>query len=332
MSGDMKVLLVGTGPMAIAYGRVLNALSAAWSAVGRGSQSAAQFEAATGREPVLGGLDAYLDTHNASVDAAIVALPVHNLVAAAISLLDAGTRRILVEKPAGLNADDIEDLARVAARTGADVFVAYNRRFYASVAAARRLIAEDGGVTSFHMEFTELADRVAKSVGDRVLLSNWFLANSTHVVDLAFHLGGKPAIAAGLVTGGLDWHPQAACFAGHGRTKKGAVFSWHADWSSAGRWGLDLRTPHRRLILQPLETLTVQEKGGFAALSMPIDDELDGQFKPGLYRQVEAFLSDAPTETELLTIAAHSEMVGRWYGLICPPPTASPFACAVNAH
>ncbi len=328
----MKVLLVGAGPMAVAYARVLDALGAAWSAVGRGAQSAAQFAAATGREPVLGGLGAYLDAASTRPDAAIVALPVRDLAATAALLLDAGTPRVLVEKPAGLTASEIEELACAAARARADVFVAYNRRFYASVTAARDLVAEDGGITSFHMEFTELADRVGDSVGDRVLLSNWFLANSTHVVDLAFHLGGEPVTAGGLVAGALDWHPQAACFAGHGRTKKGAVFSWHADWSSAGRWGLDLRTPRRRLILQPLETLAVQEKGNFAVSPAPIADELDRRFKPGLYRQVEAFLSDAPAATALPTIAAHSEMVRRWYALICPPAAASPVARAVNAH
>ncbi len=327
----MNILLVGAGPMAVAYSRVLDALNAAWTVVGRGAHTAAQFTAATGREPALGGLATYLNVHSAPIDAAIVALPVRELAAAARSLLEGGTRRILVEKPAGLTASEIEELARAAARVRADVFVAFNRRFYSSVAVAQRLIAEDGGVTSFHMEFTEFADRVRISVSDHMLLNNWFLANSTHVVDLAFYLGGEPATASGLSAGALDWHPPGASFVGHGQTKVGAVFSWHADWSSAGRWGLDLRTPQRRLILQPLETLAVQDKGSFAVSPYAIADELDRQFKPGLYRQVEAFLSDWPATTALPTIAAHSEMVRRWYAVICPPAAARP-VLAANAH
>ncbi len=331
MSGDLNILLVGAGPMAVAYGRVLDALGAAWTVVGRSAQSAAQFAAATGREPVLGGLMSYLETLRAPIDAAIVALPVRELAAAARLLLASGTRRILIEKPAGLTATEIEELARAAARAHADVFVAYNRRFYSSVAVARRLITEDGGVTSFHMEFTELASRVRKSVSDLMVLNNWFLANSTHVVDLAFYLGGEPEMASGLSAGTLDWHPPGASFVGHGQTKAGAVFSWHADWSSAGRWGLDLRTAQRRLILQPLETLAVQDKSTFAVLPFEIDDELDRQFKPGLYRQVEAFLSVQPATTALPTIAAHSEMVRLWYAVICSPAAASRPALAVNA-
>ena len=328
----MNVLLIGAGPMAVAYGRVLNALGVAWTVVGRGNRSAAQFATATGRAPVVGGLASYLVNPDVSVDAAIVALPVRQLAAATKSLIEARARRILVEKPAGLTASEIEDVARAAGRGRADVFVAYNRRFYSSVAAARRLIDEDGGVTSFHMEFTEFSERILKSVDDRMLLSNWFLANSTHVVDLAFFLAGEPTAATGLSAGELDWHPPGAAFVGHGRTATGAVFSWHADWGSAGRWGLDLRTPRRRLILQPLETLAVQEKGSVAISHYPIDDDLDRQFKPGLYRQVEAFLSEKPVTSALPTIAAHSVMVRRWYPLICPSAAASSPTLAARAN
>jgi predicted dehydrogenase len=323
----MSVLVIGAGPTAIAYGRVLSAMGASWTVVGRGPKSASEFAAATGREPLLGGLSAFLGMMDRPIDAAIVAIPIRGLAAAVKALLDAGARRILVEKPAGLDADEIDGVARATTATSrqSDVFVAYNRRFYSSVTTAKRLIEEDGGVTSFHIDFTEIADRVRASVSDQVLLRNWFLANSSHVIDLAFSLGGEPVDVSGLSGGSLDWHPPGAGFVGHGRTKSGAIFSWHADWGSAGRWGLDLRTRHRRLILQPLEALSVQEKGSFAISPFPIADELDRQFKPGFYRQVEAFLSDQPGKTRLPTIAAHAEMVRRWYSIICPPAAARQF-------
>ncbi len=314
------VLLVGAGPMAIAYGHALNALRVSWTVVGHGGASAAKFEAATGKQPELGGFAAYLQTHpELSATPVIIALPVPQLASAVKAFVQAGARRVLVEKPAGLTGPAIEEAAQAAARAGSQVFVGYNRRFYASVAAARSLIAEDGGVTSFHMEFTERVSRILAAGIERQVLRNLFLANSSHVVDLAFYLCGEPSTLSGITAGELDWHPSGAIFAGHGRTKTGAVFSWHADWTSAGRWGLDVRTPRRRLILQPLESLAIQEKNSFAISSYSIADELDRQFKPGLYRQVEAFLSDAPSKTALPTIAAHSETVRRWYSVICTP-------------
>ena len=305
----MKLLLVGAGPMATAYAKALAGMSVPFEAVGQGPRSAAAFAEATGTRPVEGGLSAFLARGSAGVDAAIVALPIPKLAEAAAQLLKAGVRRILVEKPAGLTADEIDGLARAASHAGADVFVAYNRRFYASVAAARAMIAEDGGVSSFHFEFTEFVARVITPDKDPAVLSNWLLGNSSHVLDLAFHLCGEPAEMDGAVTGSLPWHPDGAVFAGHGRTRAGALFTWHADWSSAGRWGLDIRTPRRRLLLQPLETLQVQEKSSLDLHQVALADELDCNYKPGLYRQLAAFLSADPHATELPSIAAHAAAV-----------------------
>ncbi|MEA2978776.1 MAG: hypothetical protein QOF09_599 [Alphaproteobacteria bacterium] len=314
--------------MAIAYGRVLNALGVPWSVAGRGDGSAKAFQAACGIAPVQGGLEKYLRDYPVSRNtAAIVALPIPQLAKATRMLAEAGVERVLVEKPAGLDASEIDGVAQAAARTGTGIFVAYNRRFYAAVSVARAMIAEDGGATSFHMEFTEIESLVRKAPLDAAVLANWFLANSTHVIDLAFHLCGQPAAAEGMTAGSLAWHPVGAVFVGHGRTETGALFSWHADWSSAGRWGLDVRTARRRLLLQPLEQLSVQEKGSFAVVQHPLADELDRTFKPGLYRQVEAFLSSDPARLGLPTIMGHAACVRRWFAAICPP--AGPRTAAV---
>ena len=48
--------------------------------------------------------------------------------------------------------EEFEDLVRATSEKEANVFVAYNRRFYASVLKAQEIIEEDGGVTSFNFE------------------------------------------------------------------------------------------------------------------------------------------------------------------------------------
>jgi predicted dehydrogenase len=320
----MNILLVGAGPMALAYAKVLQAMGLGFSVVGRGAASAKAFAEACGVAPSMGGFDAWLAANRPSPQTlAIVALPIPALAAASCRLAEAGVRRILVEKPGGLQTLDIEAVAQAASQSGAEIYVGYNRRFCASVQAARRLIAEDGGVSSFQFEFTEIESRVLAIHGAREVLENWFLANSTHVVDTAFFLGGEPAEMSAAVSGSLAWHPAGAVFAGHGRTDAGAQFSWHADWSSAGRWGIDVRTPKRRLILQPLEQLSVQDKGSFTISSHAIDDRLDKQFKPGLYRQVEALLSRDPAAAGLPTIAHQAVAARRWYSRMCPAVAAA---------
>jgi predicted dehydrogenase len=240
--------------------------------------------------------------------AAIVAVPIPQLASTAEALIAAGLRRILLEKPAGLNLVEIERVADAARLAAADVFVAYNRRFYSSVATARAIIAEDGGVSSFHVDFTEMAERFMSSDKHPSVLTNWFLANSSHVLDLAFHLGGRPIELTGMTGGNLAWHPAGAIFAGYGRTAPGALFTWHADWTSAGRWGLDLRTRKRRLLLQPLESLQVQEKGSFVLTEIRSADSFDSDFKPGVYRQMQAFLQ-GNRNGALPSIGQHLELV-----------------------
>ena len=103
-----------------------------------------------------------------------------------------GVKRILVEKPAGTTLEEVAQVASEAENQRAEVYVAYNRRFFASTIKAQSIIAEDRGVTSFAFEFTEWSHQIVDLEKDPRVKKNWFLANSTHVVDLAFYLGGIP--------------------------------------------------------------------------------------------------------------------------------------------
>lgn len=307
---DNQVLLVGAGPMAVAYAKVLAAHGAVPVAVGRGAKSAAAFRAETGLEAFEGGLDAWLAAGHPVPARAIVAVGEKWIGAAARSLMDAGARSLLVEKPGGFDPADIRSVAARALERGAEVFVGYNRRFYASVEAARRLAQEDGGVTSFNFEFTEWGHVIAPLEKEEGVKAQWFLANSTHVIDLAFHLGGAPAEMSCFTAGGVDWHPSATVFAGAGRTAAGALFSYQANWQAPGRWGVEILTRKRRFVFRPLEKLQAQNLGSVAIEPVAIDDALDQQFKPGLHRQVGAFL--ARDASVLPRIAEQVAMLG-WY-------------------
>ncbi|MCW5591325.1 MAG: Gfo/Idh/MocA family oxidoreductase [Burkholderiales bacterium] len=288
---ESEVLLVGAGPMAVAYAKVLQAHGKVPVAVGRGSASAAAFREATGLAASEVGIEAWIAGGHRVPERAIVAVGERWLGAVTRRLVEAGARSLLVEKPGGFDPDDIRAVAATASARGAEVSVGYNRRFYASVEAARRLIAEDGGVSSFNFEFTEWGHVIAPLEKEEGVKAQWFLANSTHVIDLAFHLGGAPAEIACFTAGGIDWHPSATVFAGAGSTAAGALFSYQANWQAPGRWGAEILTRKRRFIFRPLEKLQVQNLGSVAIEPVNIDDTLDQRYKPGLYRQVAAFLA-----------------------------------------
>ena len=70
------------------------------------------------------------------------------------------------------------------------------------------------------------------------------------------------------------------------------TFSYHADWSAPGRWGVEVLTTKNRYILKPLEKLQVVKLGSVNMEDIEIDDELDIQYKPGIYNQLKAFLNE----------------------------------------
>ena len=201
-------------------------------------------------------------------------------------------KNILVEKPAGVNSVEINQLAKETKNKNARVFVAYNRRFYSSTIKAKKIIKNDGGVSSFHFDFTEWLHLVEETKVSIKVKNYWFIANSSHVVDLAFYLCGKPDKISYYTAGSLDWHPAASVFAGAGITKNNVLFTYNANWGAPGRWGVEIMTNKHRLILRPLEKLQIQKHGSIHIDSVnDINYSLDEDYKPGLFLQTSNLLN-----------------------------------------
>lgn len=286
----MSVWLIGAGTMAMDYAKVLNAQRIEFKVIGRSESSASKFEAATGTTVVRGGLDLALQRSGTPPQQAIVSVGVDGLSDTSIRLLRAGTRELLVEKPGALQTREMRMLFEEASKTGARVFIAYNRRFYASTLRAKQIIEEDGGMESCHFEFTEWGHEIEGLDKPQPVKERWFLANSTHVVDLAFFLAGKPDKLSTFTAGSVGWHPSAAVFCGAGVTDRRVLFSYQANWGAPGRWGVEVITGKHRLIFRPMESLQVMNKGSVKIEPLTLDDALDKSFKPGLYEQVQRFL------------------------------------------
>lgn len=301
---EKNILIVGTGPMAIDYAKVLAAQNVSFQVVGRGEESAAKFEAVTGVRPFIGGLQKYLEEVTLDKNTyAIIATGTEALMSSLLMMINAGVYKVLIEKPAALSIEElIENEDSVKSFSDA-IYVAYNRRFYASVAEAEKMIEEDGGLKTMHFEFTEWAHKIEPLPKAPGVKENWFFANSTHVVDLAFYLAGKPdQWQAYSKEGNLNWHAKTN-FTGAGITEKGVLFSYLSNWESAGRWAVELLTDKRRIYLKPMESIRVQEKGSVAVVEYKFDDTIDVEFKPGLKKQLDAYLND---DTEkLLSIKDH---------------------------
>lgn len=286
-----NIWLIGAGPMAIDYANVLKAQEREFCCITRSLSSAADFFTQTECEAQSGGLQKFLSNQPDIPEHVIVATGIEMLSSVAKLLLDYGIKSILLEKPGGLDLNEIKQTLSLANDCHAKVYVAYNRRFYASVEAAQRLIAEDGGATSVNYEITEWSHVIEKTDIAEEVKNHWFIANTSHVVDLAFYLGGKPRELAAFTSGATSWHNSSANFSGAGVTETNALFAYHGNWNAPGRWFLEVSTDKRRFIFRPLEQLKVQMLGSVAVENVEIDDQFDRDFKPGLYQQTASFLA-----------------------------------------
>lgn len=312
---EKKVLLIGAGPMAIDYAKVLIDMKVPFVTVGNTEKSAGEFKEKTGQDVILGGIKNYLKDVAEIFPKAINAAPEHLLGEITIDLIKAGYKDILVEKPGGKNYDDVKKVAEIAKENNAKVYVGYNRRFFASVEKAKEIIKEDGGVTSFYFEFTEWSHIIGTLKKGEGVLEEWFLHNSSHIIDLAFYLGGKPKDFSAYASGSLNWHPAGSVFTGAGITQSGALFSYNANWEAPGRWVVEILTKKHRLLFKPIEKLQIQKIGSVAVEFLEIDDKADKDFKPGLHLQVKNYL--AGNYKNISDINEQLANIENYYNKIC---------------
>lgn len=293
MSNNIKnILIVGAGNIAKEYCRILKDMHFSPDIVCRSEQKAQSFHEEEGVQVFSGGIEAFLHDNITTYDYAIVAVDVESLCEVSCQILQSGIKKVLVEKPAGMNRTEIEKMAALAEANNASVYIAYNRRFYASTEKALQIIEEDGGVQSFHFEFTEWPHVIEPLPYSKRVKENWFFENSTHVVDLAFFLGGEPKEIKCYTAGSLNWHSNAAVYAGAGIAENGALFTYDANWAAPGRWAVEILTRKHRLIFKPMEKLSIQKTASVKVDPVEIEDELDIRFKPGFYKQTESFVND----------------------------------------
>ena len=283
--------LIGAGPMAKAYAKVLDTQKIPFQVICRSATSAELFCQSTGCQVFSGGLTKALrELPNPNI--AIVAVSVDQFHSVALQLMAAGCKHILLEKPGALSFSELQEISTVSATNHASIYIGYNRRFYSSVSLLRRHIETDGGISSLVFEFTEMSHKLRNLKKPPGVKDVWLLANSSHVIDLAFHLIGLPAEGEwnSWNTGSLDWHPSSAQFHGAGVSSLGIPFSYHADWEAPGRWGLELLTRKNRYVLRPMESLQITRLGSTSSLTVELDQDHDTCFHPGLFFQVKTFL------------------------------------------
>lgn len=316
MNKETKIIIVGAGPMAIEYAKVLQAQKKNFVTIGNTRKGAVNFEENIKKSVVLGGVKNWINNNTAidfSLYKVIVTVNENLLGTIAKFLMTVGFKNILLEKPGGLDFEDIKSVNSLAIEKKANIYIGYNRRFFASTLKVKELIKYDGGLSSFNFEFTEWGHVIKDLIKNEGVLNEWFIQNSSHVIDLAFYIGGSPTDIKSFVSGGEKWHPKGTIFSGAGISDKNALFSYNANWESAGRWWVEFLTNKNRYVMKPMEQLFIQKRGSISLDKIELDDELDKLFKPGLFNQVEAFLK---FPEKLMKIDEQIEMLPTYNNII----------------
>lgn len=303
----INIWLIGASLMAEEYAKILNDLNVSFIVIGRGEKSANNFRKKTGIDVFVGGLDFFLLQNPQPASHAIVTSGIEQLGVLTAALLNYGVKNILVEKPGALTLQEIIRNEHLAQKKNAKVYIAYNRRFYSSVNKVKEIANEDGGITSFHFEFTEWSHIIENIPKLPEIKSEWFIANSTHVIDAAFYLGGMPSEWSAYSGGELTWH-RPSIFTGAGMTNQHILFSYCANWEAPGRWGIEIMTAKHRLYLKPMETLQIQNIGSVAMEPVILNDQLDKSYKPGLYLQTKCFIEGVNNDS----LCSVSEQKKHW--------------------
>jgi len=289
-----KILLVGSGNMAYEYLKVLKALNKTVIIVGRGKANVLKLKKLFPEfEYHYGGVDNYISNCKNIPEIAINTVNIDYLGSTSITLLLSGVKNLLIEKPGDLNLSVLKKIEKLSCKNNAVVSIAYNRRFYSSTLHLIDLINEDGGLLSSHFEFTEWVTTIGPHTHSKNALNKWILSNSSHVIDTVFHIIGDPLELNSKIFGkkNIEWHPSGSIFIGFGVSEYNIPFTYHSNWNSPGRWSIELTTNKRRFYLKPMEKLFEQKLNSVQLNELKIDDNLDHQFKPGLYLQTKSFIN-----------------------------------------
>ena len=284
-----KITIVGAGKMAIEYAKVFESLQIDYSVIGNSERSARIFEKNTTKEVVRGGLKKALKNTNELPNYLIIAVQVEKLYELVNVALDFKIPYILVEKPGALEINHLESYKIRAQKNKCSIYIAYNRRFYDSVLLLQDYIVKDDGLTNLVFDFTEFTQKIDQLTKSQIVLDNWIISNSSHVIDLAFYIAGSPVKLQCNTSSNQEWNNMPAIFSGSGITDNDVLFSYSSNWKSVGNWKIEVTTKKSKYLLNPLENLkrkTLKDRDYITLFS----DE--GALKPGLSNMVKSFLKN----------------------------------------
>ena len=310
---DKSILLIGSGAISEQYALALKSFGISnVTVLSNSDENVTKLCTKFNFTPLSGGFKKHLPNISKK-DLVIIATPIHLLLPCLESALNNGQTNILVEKPGTLYHKEF--LSIVEKYSSAKVRVGYNRLLYPNLLLLKELVQKDGGITSCTFTFTEWVHKINFEKNSSDVYARWGIANTLHVISMVTDLINMPKKITAYQSGHSDWHPSGSIFVGSGISKSNIPFSYHSDWNSNGRWGIEVMTAKNSYRLIPLEELYVSTKGTTKWEKIPTSSAfLDA--KPGLTEEIAVMLDDnlsqkidLPTLSEALELNKLAEKI-----------------------
>lgn len=286
---DKSVILVGTGPMAREYAIAFTKMGISdVTVISKNDNETTDFSNSFGFTVLHGGYQEHLPKLKHS-DLVVIVTPIPQLLDAAKLAIDSGQKKILIEKPGSLYFDKLNSLSKQI--TDQTVRIGYNRLLYSSFHKLKLLSEQEGGITSCDFNFTEWVHTINFKKYPSEVYERWGISNSLHVISMAMELIGMPKTISTFHSGSLDWHQSGKIFVGSGISEKNIPFSYHADWGSAGRWGVEVMTKDNIYRLIPLEGLFVCKKASVNWNPVELNIAYP-EVKTGIAEEIAVMLND----------------------------------------
>lgn len=270
------------------YLKVIKNLKLSFTVIGRNEERAKALAEKYEGEGLGNGVKAIESLNSKDYSLVIIASAIESLKNLTIACLKKGFEKILIEKPGALNTKELKEIKEE--KVDQKIWIAYNRRYFASSLKLRELIKDDE-IQGCFFDFTERDKDIVNANKSPAVEKTWGFANSSHVIDLAFSFIGLPTNIETKISGSMDRHPTGSSFVGSGKTEK-TLFSYFATWQGGGRWSVEISTDKGRYKMSPLEELSFCQRNQFAWKQISINTEDEVDFKPGLKKMVESVLDE----------------------------------------
>jgi len=193
---------------------------------------------------------------------------------------------IFLEKPAGLNIDEIIKLNKIFNKKKVTNMIGFNRRFYSIFHKGIKIINKYGKINTVIIEGHERHWHLKNLKIKKKYLKNWEMINSIHNIDLIrFFLGEINRVTSQNLEVKKNNKKNYASIIRSKNNLSNCLYL--SDWSTSEGWSIKLLGKNITVIFKPLENGIWFDNSQKIKKILP--EKNDIKFKAGFYKQMKYF-------------------------------------------